>query len=258
MLLCRGTKAFTFSTAAAVAQKTFSKFTERYAANLQDFQKKVGDTAAEGETLKKSTLRAYVHPYNDPHKRVISGIAETLKSDSELRGAEQVSPHYEHFSFARRQALIFLGGLGVLRFIASTEDFFMFAQSATWAWTFYFAYSYFWLEGKKYFLLPFLTRFYRKLLNLELTNVETYWAENTEVRIRNLMSTAKEQIEYKSVHGDYLSIRNNTLLNVLPLIPSSSSPSRSPSRTTCTAARRPSSRRRRPSRASTRTRSSRA
>lgn len=145
MLLLRGSKAFTFSTAAAVAQKTFSKFTERYAANLQEFQKKVGDTAAEGETLKKSTLRAYVHPYNDPHKRVISGIAETLRSDAELRGAEQVSPHYEHFSFARRQALIFLGGLGVLRFIASTEDFFMFAQSATWAWTFYFAYSYFWL-----------------------------------------------------------------------------------------------------------------
>lgn len=132
----------------------------------------------------------------------------------------------------------------------------MFAQSATWAWTFYFAYSYFWLEGKKYFLLPFLTRFYRKLLNLELTNVETYWAENTEVRIRNLMSTAKEQIEYKSVHGDYLSIRNNTLLNVSDVVSSSSFPSRLPSRTTSTVALRPSSRRHRLSKASTRTRSS--
>jgi len=47
-----------------------------------------------------------------------------------------------------------------------------------------------------------------------MVNVETYWAENTEVRIRNLMSTAREQIEYKAVHGDYLSIRNNSLLNV--------------------------------------------
>lgn len=132
----------------------------------------------------------------------------------------------------------------------------MFAQSATWAWTFYFAYSYFWLEGKKYFLLPFLTRFYRKLLNLELTNVETYWAENTEVRIRNLMSTAKEQIEYKSVHGDYLSIRNNTLLNVPDVVSSSSFPSRLPSRTTSTAALRPSSRRHRLLKTSTKTRSS--
>lgn len=78
------------------------------------------------------------------------------------------------------------------------------------------------------------------MLNLELTNVETYWAENTEVRIKNLMSTAKEQIEYKSVHGDYLSIRNNTLLNVARVVSSSSSPSRLPSRTMSTVVLRPS------------------
>ena len=115
---------------------------------------------------------------------------------------------------ARRHALIFMGGLVALRFIASTEDFFMFGQTGTYAWTFYYAYNYFWVEGKKYFLMPFLSRFYRKLFAMESTNVETYWAENTEVRIRNLMSTAKEQIEYKAVHADYLSIRNNSLLNV--------------------------------------------
>jgi hypothetical protein len=85
MLLLRGTK--TFSTSAAIAQKTFTKFTERYTANIQEFQKRVASTAVEGEQLKRSTLRAYVHPYNDPHKRVISGVAETLRSESELRGA---------------------------------------------------------------------------------------------------------------------------------------------------------------------------
>lgn len=63
--------------------------------------------------------------------------------------------------------------------------------------------------------MPFLSRFYRKLFAMEAANVETYWAENTEARIRNLMSTAKEQIEYKAVHADYLSIRNNSLLNFL-------------------------------------------
>lgn len=143
------------------------------------------------------------------------------KASSELRGAEQVSPHYEHFSMARRQALIFVGGLIALRFIASTDDLFLFGQSGTYAWTFYFAYNYFWLEGKKYFLMPFLNRFYRKLMSMEVANVETYWAENTEARVRNLMSTAREQIEYKSVHADYLSIRNNALLNV-PIPPYSS------------------------------------
>lgn len=75
MLLWRGTKSFAFSTSAALAQKTFNKFTERYAANIQEFQKKVSSSAVEGEQLKKSTLRAYVHPYNDSHKRVISGVA---------------------------------------------------------------------------------------------------------------------------------------------------------------------------------------
>ena len=128
---------------------------------------------------------------------------------------------------ARRQALIFLGGLIALRFIASTDDFFVFGQTGTYAWTFYYAYNYFWVEGKKYFLMPFLHRFYRKLLNMELTNVETYWTENTEARVRNLMSTAKEQIEYKSVHGDYLSIRNNALLNVSLIKFSSLFPSKS-------------------------------
>ena len=29
---------------------------------------------------------------------------------------------------------------------------------------------------------------------MEVDNVETYWAENTEARVRNLMTTAKEQI----------------------------------------------------------------
>jgi hypothetical protein len=51
-----------------------------------------------------------------------------------------------------------------------------------------------------------------------MTNVETYWAENTEARVRNLMSVAKEQIEFKSVHREYLSVRNNSLLNVRILL----------------------------------------
>lgn len=134
-----------FSTSQAVAQKTFAKFTERYAANVEEFKKRVAASSAQGETVKRSTQRAYVHPLHESTKPVFLGVASALRTDSELRGPEQVSAHYEHFSFARRQALIFLGGLAVLRFIASTEDFFMFAQSATWAWTFYFGYSYFWV-----------------------------------------------------------------------------------------------------------------
>jgi len=185
---------FRFSASADLAQRTFGIFSQRYAANIEAFKQKVGDAAEQGEILKKSTQRAYVHPLHEEHKPVFLGVANAVKTDSELRGPEQVSPHYEHFSMARRQGLIFLGGLIALRFIASTEDFFMFGQSGTYAWCFYYAYSYFWIEGKKYFLMPLLHRFYRKLLNMEVDNMETYWAENTEARIRNLMGTAKEQI----------------------------------------------------------------
>lgn len=91
----------------------------------------------------------------------------------------------------------------------------MFAHSGTWAWTFYFAYTYYFIEGKKFFVFPLLSRFYKKILNHELINVETYWAENTEARVRNLMATAKEQIDFKAVHNEYMSVRNNCLLNFL-------------------------------------------
>lgn len=34
-----------FSTTAAIAQKTFNKFSERYSANLEAFKKRVSETA---------------------------------------------------------------------------------------------------------------------------------------------------------------------------------------------------------------------
>lgn len=126
-----------------------------------------------------------------------------------------MSPHYEHFTFARRYALTFLGGLIVLQFMANTEDIYMFARGGTGAWVFLFSYLYFFAEGKKYFMMPMLSRFYRKIAAMEMNNLELYYHENVEARCRNLMALAKTQIEYKLVHNDYLNIRNNTLLNFL-------------------------------------------
>jgi hypothetical protein len=50
-----------------------------------------------------------------------------------------------------------------------------------------------------------------------MNNLETYYSENMEIRVRNLISKAKSQLEYKLVHNEYLGIRNNTLLNVTSL-----------------------------------------
>ena len=113
---------------------------------------------------------------------------------NEVAGPEQVSPHYEHFSFARRHALTFWGGLLLLRFVGTTEDIFWFAQQSTQAWCFLFAYLYFYTEGKKYFLMPMLSRFYSKIAIMELNNLETYYQENVVARCRNLMALAKTQI----------------------------------------------------------------
>jgi hypothetical protein len=144
-MISRCISRFGFSSQQVVAQKTFVKFNERYAANVEEFKKKVSSTGNKAEAVKRSTQRAYVHPLHTAYKPVFPSASNTVDTSNELRGPEQVSPHYEHFSFARRQALIFLGGLVVLRFIANTEDFFMFAQTGSFAWTFYFAYNYIWL-----------------------------------------------------------------------------------------------------------------
>ena len=105
----------------------------------------MASTSNQAETVKRSTQRAYVHPLHTTYKPVFPSVATTVRTSDELRGPEQVSAHYEHFGFARRQALIFIGGLIALRFIANTPDFFMFAQTGTWAWSFYFGYNYIWL-----------------------------------------------------------------------------------------------------------------
>lgn len=116
---------------------------------------------------------------------------------------------------ARRDALIFWAGFFGLRFIADTPDFSHFAEASFGAWLLTWSYLYFWTEGKKSFSMPILGRFYKKISSMEMQNLSTYYAENAEVKIRKLMSEAKSQIEYKLVHNDYVSIRNNTLLNFL-------------------------------------------
>jgi DNA-binding transcriptional regulator YbjK len=77
----KGARSFQFSTV-ALAQKTYTKFTERYAANLKQFNSQVNGAAEETEQVKKSTLRAYVHPYNEKHKGVGLGIANNMRVES--------------------------------------------------------------------------------------------------------------------------------------------------------------------------------
>lgn len=50
----------------------------------------------------------------------------------------------------------------------------------------------------------------------EVCNLETYYHENIENRVRSLMAVAKSQLDYKTVHNDYKAVRNDSITNVLP------------------------------------------
>lgn len=50
---------------------------------------------------------------------------------------------------------------------------------------------------------------------MEMGNLDTYYAQNVQVRVRNLMAIAKNQIDFKLIHADYVSVRNNLLLSFL-------------------------------------------
>lgn len=77
-----------------------------------------------------------------------------------------------------------------------------------------------------------MKHFYKKITTLEANNLNTFYAENIEVRVRSLMANAKSQIDFKTLHTDYLSVRNNTILNVRIFLFSSLSMSKSNSKIT--------------------------
>lgn len=144
---------YRFSANSTIAQKTFAKFQEKHAANMEAFKRKMADANKQGDQVKKSTQKVYVHPFNSSHKPIVPGGMKMLEVERDLLGAEQVSPHYENFSMARKHALFLWGGFIALRWIAGSEDFYLFARNASGAWFFIFAYLYFFVEGKKSFMM---------------------------------------------------------------------------------------------------------
>ncbi len=198
----------------AIAAKTYAKFQEKYSAHLDAFKKKTADHQKTGEAVKKSTQKAYKNPYDDLQHRPYYSPINTIQAMLDMIGAEQVSAHYEHFGKARRDLLFFWGFYFSMRLIAATPDFPYYADAMAPAAFFTFFAMYWFLEGKNYLFLPILIHFYRKISRHEMLNLEAFYTENIEVRVRSLMANAKSQIDFKTLHTDYLSVRNNTILNV--------------------------------------------
>jgi len=215
--LARSQNAAGFATAAEIAQKTMDKFQKRYTDQSNSFEKRMEDIAKMYSEAPKfdTAQKIYQHPYDNDHNPLTFSWGKLNELGFDFMGPEQVSPHYENFMMSRKYALTFWGGLGVLIFMMTTADLHWMARSLIFPWTIYFFYLYWFLEGRKSLVKPLLGLFYRRIFNNEVKNLETYYNENIETKVRSMMAIAKGQLEYKTVHNDYKSVRNNSIMAFL-------------------------------------------
>jgi len=85
---------------------------------------------------------------------------------------------------SRKVAFVYFIGIGVISFMISVVDLHWMAKSALIPWCFWIGFHYFFLEGRKSVIKPFLQRFYRRVAANEMYNIKSSWHENVEIRVR--------------------------------------------------------------------------
>lgn len=65
------------------------------------------------------------------------------------------------------------------------------AKSSFLPFLFWMQIMYFYLEGRKSFFKPLLARFYRRVAMNEMFQIEVFYQESMELKIRDLLSSAK-------------------------------------------------------------------
>jgi len=215
--LARTQQSVGFATASEIAQKTMQRFQKKFAEQTESFQKRMEDIAKlQNEAPKtQNTSKVYQHPYECSHNPLTFSWGKILELGHDYLGPEQVSPHYENFMMSRKYALTFWGGLLVLVTMMSTADLGWMARSMVFPWLIYFFYLYWCLEGRKSLVKPMLGGFYTRIFQNEVKNLEIYYNENIEARVRELMAVAKGQLEFKTLHDDYKGVRNNSIMQFL-------------------------------------------
>ena len=93
---------YRFSSTSAIASKTFSKFQEKYAANLEAFKSKSEARVKYSDSIKRSTQKTFVHPFDNENEDLVCSPIGLVQAHQDFYGGEQVSPHYENFGMARR------------------------------------------------------------------------------------------------------------------------------------------------------------
>ncbi|CAK81876.1 unnamed protein product (macronuclear) [Paramecium tetraurelia] len=213
---------FGFATATAthkdIAGKNFLKFQSKYAEYVTQFNQKLEAIEKENKAPNVAPQgKAFEHPYNNPHNPVnMSGI-KSSELFYNFIGPEQVSPHYENFLVARKYLLLTYGGLIVIGFAAGTTNLHWIAKSSFLPFLFWMQIMYFYLEGRKSFMKPLLARFYRRVAGNECFQLDQYYHENMQLKIRTLLEAAKGQIEYGQLHKEFKDVKaeliNTFLMN---------------------------------------------
>lgn len=92
---------------------------------------------------------------------------------------------------SRKWSLGLFGGLGLLSFGYGSVDLHWIAKNSFLPFLYWMTVMWFYLEGRRSVFKPMLMRFYRKIAANECQNFETYYHENVETRVRDLIRTSK-------------------------------------------------------------------
>eukprot|EP01016_Furgasonia_blochmanni_P020168 TRINITY_DN224_c0_g1_i14.p3 TRINITY_DN224_c0_g1~~TRINITY_DN224_c0_g1_i14.p3 ORF type:complete len:239 (-),score=112.71 TRINITY_DN224_c0_g1_i14:360-1076(-) len=70
---------------------------------------------------------------------------------------------------------------------------------------------YFYLEARKSLFKPLLVRWYRRVAANEIYNLEVFYHENIELKVRELIRVTKNQLEYWEIHRDFQDIKAESI-----------------------------------------------
>lgn len=71
------------------------------------------------------------------------------------------------------------------------------------------------MEGKNSFLKPLLARFYRRAAANECFMFESYYHENIENKLRELIRITQGQLDYWNIHSSYREVKSESVNNFL-------------------------------------------
>lgn len=201
------------------ADESYASFRSAYLAQQKKFQAKMdsGDRKQKMSAAKGSKTRAYAHPFHHPDSPIVQSGLEMSRDILSAVGPELVSPHYENFSMSRKWALFFWTGIFGISYVANRPDIHHMAASAIIPFVFWTSAFYFFLEGRKSTIKPFLYRFHCNIVQHEINLMMTHWNDNMREYLNEKLDQAREQIEYYSVHEDYHAIKAESVNRFLAI-----------------------------------------